>query len=87
MAVGGATARPVKRRFRRQQANVKDPGGNTDIMKDMEMVRSYSFDNPVDIMTNIDDGVLANRLIVHNAFDKTFTTTDFDYHKEFGNLQ
>ena len=85
MAVGGATARPVKRRFRRQQANVKDPGGNTDIMKDMEMVRSYSFDNPVDIMTNIDDGVLANRLIVHNAFDKTFTTTDFDYHKEFGN--
>ena len=83
MAIGGATARPVTRRFRRTQAAVRDSKGNRNIAEDMDMVAEYKFEDPINMMENINDGVLANRLITHDIFNKSFTTTDFDYHESF----
>ena len=36
-----------------------------------------------DTLSNIIDGMYANRLVVHDAFNKTIKTHDFNYIKDF----
>ena len=45
----------------------------------MQAVIKYEFSKPVDTLTNIIDGFYANRLVVHDAFNKTIKTHDFNY--------
>ena len=50
-----------------------------DIERRLSNVLKYEFDKPVDMLTNMTNGFYANRVITHDAFNKTITTTDFDY--------
>ncbi len=57
-----------------------------DVERRLSNVLQYEFDKPVDMLTNMTAGFYANRVITHDAFNKTITTTDFDY-LEAGKLQ
>ena len=50
-----------------------------DIERRMSNALSYEFDKPVDVLRNINDGFYANKLTVHDAFNKTIKTHTFNY--------
>ena len=50
-----------------------------DVERRLSSVIRYEFEKPIDMLDNINSGFYANRVIVHDAFNKTITTTDFDY--------
>ena len=81
LAMGGAVARPTRWNFQSQIQMVKD--GKQDEVKDIERrmqnVIKLEFGKQVDTLANIVDGLYANRVIVHDAFNKTITTHDFNY--------
>ena len=85
LASGGAIAKPSMFNYQSQVNMVKD--SNKDEVKDIERrmmaVIKYEFNKPVDTLTNITDGFYANKLIVHDAFNKTIKTHDFNYKDEF----
>lgn len=83
LAVGGHTARPVVEKYHLQPANTR-VGGNKDVTQDMRNVSSYSFDDPVNIIESLNNGLFANKLIVHDSFNKTIVEHEFDYHGSFG---
>ena len=81
LAMGGAVARPTRWNFQSQTnmvADIKKYEVN-DIERRMQAVIKYEFSKPVDTLTNIIDGFYANRLVVHDAFNKTIQTHDFNY--------
>src|SRR5210317_2016973 len=82
LALGGAKARPSKFKFQYQVGNVRS-GDTRDVIDDMRSVIKYDFVRPVDTLKQLRNGAYANRLIRHDAFDKTFITTDFDYADSF----
>jgi hypothetical protein len=49
----------------------------------MQGVIKFEFSKPVDTLTNIIDGLYANKLVVHDAFNKTIKTHDFNYKDNF----
>ncbi len=53
-----------------------------DVERRLSSVIRYDYKRPVDVLGNINEGLYANKVISHNAFNKTITTTDFDYIKE-----
>src|SRR6056300_406682 len=81
LAMGGAVARPTRWNFQSQIQMVKD--GKQDEVKDIERrmqnVIKLEFGKQVDTLANIIDGLYANRVIVHDAFNKTIATHDFNY--------
>jgi predicted nuclease of restriction endonuclease-like (RecB) superfamily len=81
LAMGGAVARPTRWNFQSQIQMVKD--GKQDEVKDIERrmqnVIKLEFGKQVDTLANIIDGLYANRVIVHDAFNKTIKTHDFNY--------
>ena len=79
--MGGAVARPTRWNFQSQINMVADSKKDEvkDIQRRMQAVIKYEFSKPVDTFTNIIDGFYANRLVVHDAFNKTITTHDFNY--------
>ena len=85
LASGGAIAKPSMFNYQSQVNMVKD--SNKDEVKDIERrmmaVIKYEFNKPVDTLTNITDGFYANKLIVHDAFNKTIKTHDFNYKENF----
>ena len=85
LAMGGANLRPPSWRFQTQIVPITDTPqeGIKDVKRRMSSVINYQFDRPVDTMVNIMSGMLANRLIVHDAFNKTLETTDFNYKDKF----
>jgi hypothetical protein len=83
LAVGGHTARPVVEKYHLQPANTR-VGGNKDVTQDMRNVSTYSFDDPVNIIESLNNGLFANKLIVHDSFNKTIVEHEFDYHGSFG---
>ncbi len=52
-------------------------------MRRIEGVIKYEVNKPVDTLTNIIDGFYANKLVVHDAFNKTIKTHDFNYKENF----
>ena len=84
LALGGHTARPVKEKYHLQPAKVRT-SGERNIERDMRSVAHYSFENPVNQLESLNTGLFASRVIQHDAFNKTITETDFDYHTSFGN--
>lgn len=53
------------------------------VRRTMSAVNKYQFERPVDTMANIQTGMFANRLIVHDAFNKTLKTYDYNYKEDF----
>lgn len=86
LAVGGHTARPVVKKFQYKAANMRTNEGARDILDELEQVMSYSFDNTVNMLENMNSGMAASRLITHDAFYKTITTTDYDYLDQYHNF-
>ena len=83
LAISGAKARPAKFNFKDQISNTRS-GDVRDIVADMRSIIKYDFVRPVNILENIRTGMYGNKLIRHDAFDKTITTTNFDYAESFG---
>ena len=81
LAMGGSVARPTRWNFQTQITQVKDTKKDEvkDIQKRMQQVIRYEFGKQVDALENIRNGLYANRLVVHDAFNKTIKTHDFNY--------
>ena len=77
--VSGSAGRPTKFDYYYQVQNV-----HKDVNWDMHSVLDYRFSRPVNVLHNMDNGMFGNRLITHDAFNKTINTHDFDYYKTFG---
>ena len=85
LAMGGSVARPTRWNFQTQIQMVQDTPKDEvkNIERRMQSVISYDFSKAADTLSNIIDGMYANRLVVHDAFNKTIKTHDFDYVKDF----
>jgi len=85
LAMGGAVARPTSWNFQSQINMVKDSKKDEvkDIERRMQQIIKYEFSKPVDTLANIIEGLYANRLVVHDAFNKTIKTHDFNYKDNF----
>ena len=88
LAMGGAAARPTTWNFQTQIQMVDDEKKPNkpevkDIEKRMQAVIRYEFDKHADTLSNIIDGVYANKVVVHDAFNKTIKTHDFNYKENF----
>ena len=85
LAMGGAVVRPARWNFMTQITQVQDSKKPEvkDIERRMQTVITYEFDKQVDAMANMLEGFYANRLIVHDAFNKTVQTFDFNYKDNF----
>jgi len=85
LAMGGAVARPTRWNYQTQINMIQDSDRSEvkDIQRRMQAVIKYDFDKQVDTLSNIIEGLYANRLIVHDAFNKTIKTHDFNYKDEF----
>lgn len=85
MAVNGSVARPTIFNFQHQIQQIQDSKKDEvkNIRRRMEGVIKYEFNKPVDTLTNIIDGFYANKLVVHDAFNKTIRTHDFNYKENF----
>ena len=81
LAMGGSVARPTRWNYQTQITSVKDTAKDEvkDITRRMQQVIKFEFGKQVDALENIRSGLYANRLIVHDAFNKTITTHDFNY--------
>ena len=82
LAVGGHTGRPVKKKFQYKVADMRKDGSR-DILDELERVESYSFTDTVNMLENMTSGMAGSRLISHDAFYKTITIKDYDYHNEY----
>ena len=78
-ALNGTSGRPHKFDYYYQMTNL-----GKEVNKDMHNVKSYTINNPINVLQNMDKGMFANRLVVHDAFNKTIKTHDFDYYNSFG---
>jgi hypothetical protein len=86
LAVNGSVARPTSYNFQSQIQSIKDTDKGDEvknITRRMQGVIKFEFSKPVDTLTNIIDGLYANKLVVHDAFNKTITTHDFNYKDNF----
>lgn len=85
LAMGGAVARPTVWNFQSQIVQTQDDKKPEvkDIQRRMQTVIKYEFGRQVDALENIKNGLYANRLIVHDAFNKTIKTHDFNYQDNF----
>ena len=50
----------------------------------MRNVSAYSFEDPVNIIESLNNGLFGNKLIAHDSFYKTIEEFEFDYHGSFG---
>jgi len=57
-----------------------------DVERRLSSVIRYEYGKPVDALENITQGFYANKVVSHDAFNKTITTSNFDY-IEKGKLQ
>tara|TARA_A100001011_G_scaffold385303_1_gene459071 strand:- start:65 stop:1516 length:1452 start_codon:yes stop_codon:yes gene_type:complete len=85
LAMGGAVARPTRWNFQSQINMVADTKRDEvkDIERRMQHIIKFEFSKPVDTLTNIIDGFYANKLVVHDAFNKTIKTHEFNYKDNF----
>ena len=83
MAMDGTSARPVKESYEMQPANIRQ-GGEKDVIRDLRAPDSYSFEDAVNMLEEINKGLLSNRLVTHDIYEKKIETFDYDYHEEFG---
>jgi hypothetical protein len=87
---GGAFNRQSRWNFTSQAVRVTDGNPHVDnpvpdITRRMSSVLKYEFDKPVDTLENIQQGMYANRVVTHDAYNKEIKHYDFNYHREFMN--
>jgi len=78
-AMNGTVGRPHKFEYFYQISNT-----GQDVQKEMKSVIKYTLGKPVNTLENLDYGMYANKLTVHDAFNKTVKTHTFDYYESFG---
>lgn len=78
-AMNGTVGRPHKFDYFYQISNAGNSPDN-----EMHSVIKYHLGKPVNTLENMDRGMYANKLTVHDAFNKTLKTHSFDYYKTFG---
>lgn len=83
LAIGGAAARPSAYKFNYQITNTQ--GKVKDVANDMKSVIRYHFERPTNLLYNLNEGMFASKLITSDLYNKTITTTNYDYNDEFGN--
>lgn len=83
LASTNAVARPVVARYEYRVAGRRDAQQNQDVVKDMQIIQDYQVLDQFNTLKNMRNGVYASRLLAHDQFTKTYTTTDFDYHRNF----
>jgi len=84
MAQGGNIARPSTEKYAMQPANMRDAQQNKDIALDLQSPDSYSFEDTVNTLNELNNGLYANHLVTHDIYNKKITTFDYDYHESFG---
>ena len=77
MAMDGTSARPVKESYEMQPANIRQ-GGEKDVIRDLRAPDSYSFEDAVNMLEELNKGLLSNRLVTHDIYNKKITTFDYD---------
>ena len=80
LALGGAIARPASFKYRYQLASTQE----SDTEKGLSAVIQYHFQRPANTLFNLNEGMIASKLIAHDSFHKTIQEFDFDYHESFG---
>ena len=85
LAVAGSIARPAKWSYNFGMKSVRHHTGGKEIVKDLHGVESWTLTKPVDVLSNIDGGAYASKLIEHDMFNKTINESFYDYAKDFGN--
>lgn len=83
-AMSGTTARPVKEVYGMQPSGQRTDKGDIDVIKDLRSPDSYSFEDVVNTIEEINEGMMANRLVTHDIYNKKIQTFDYDYHENFG---
>ena len=75
---------PPKFKYMSMVTSVADNPNRAEI-KDVERrlsnVIKYEYDKPVDTLQNINQGFYANKVTVHDAFNKTISTKTYDYNE------
>ena len=77
-AISGSAVRPAKWAYAYQIQNQRD-GESRNVEQDLRSALKYEFTNPVDTLNNIEQGTYANKLGIQDLYNKTYTTTSFDY--------
>ena len=82
----GNHTRSARQIFRYMPMNITDETLDQDkITHDYTSVESYKFVNNFhDVAANTALGTYAHRVTAYNIFDKSFLTTDYNYHLEYG---
>tara|TARA_Y200000002_G_scaffold39313_1_gene28694 strand:- start:1256 stop:2707 length:1452 start_codon:yes stop_codon:yes gene_type:complete len=85
LGMGGSAVRSPIWEFQTQIVPIKDTQVPSvkDIKRRMSTVINYEHKNTIDTLKNIQSGLFASKLLVHDAFNKTLTTHDFNYKEEF----
>ena len=52
----------------------------------MRSVKHYSFEDPVNTLEDLSEGLLYSRIVDTDLFYKKIETHDFDYHSTYGNF-
>ena len=72
------TPRPVKAHYSPKIKNIGE-----DPVYALQSVENFKILQQFDTLNNTANGVYASRLITHDLYNKTFSESDFDYHKEY----
>ena len=84
MAQGGNIARPSVEKYAMQPANLRDAKMDKDILLDLQSPDSYSFEDVVNTLNELNNGLYANHLVTHDIYNKKITTFNYDYHESYG---
>ena len=84
LAVTNTVARPVVAKFVSKPINIKE-GEDSDksVIETMQIAEDVKIIDQFNTLKNLRNGVYASRMITHNAFNKTFSEIDFDYHQDY----
>ena len=84
-SLGGGILRKAKMNYQTQMVQTTDNDNETipNIERRLQTIKSYDFESPMATLENMQKGMYANKLVVHDAFHKTITEHNFDYHANF----
>tara|TARA_B110000211_G_scaffold182514_1_gene206680 strand:- start:238 stop:1719 length:1482 start_codon:yes stop_codon:yes gene_type:complete len=80
LALGGSVARPAAFKYNYQITNTS----SNDVENDLLNVIRYEFKRPANVLFNLNEGMIASRMITHDTFNKTISETNFDYLDSYG---
>ena len=75
--------RAVKANYTPKVKNIMSSGDKGKEIYDLQSVEDFKVKTQYNTLNNLQNGVYASRLVSHDAFNKTFTETDFDYHEDY----